>query len=432
MKNFLLFFGLSFLLVFPASVYAVDCDLAVQINVNTASKEELMCIVQIGDSRADDLISLRSFSSLDDLEEISGISSNRVQEIKNQGIATVNGETIFEESSSEDEETSEENGKEEDDDTDDASSASSDQSSASSEDSAHSSPVSIEEFEVEQVLRISAGRDRFSSVGGDIVFKAYVDDSDTGSFNYSPRSVQYEWNFGDGSVKRGQKVIHSYKHPGRYNVVLNASLRDEEAVSRIVVNVISPEIEIGEANGDLIRIENNSEGEVNLGGWILSSDMNEFEMPRDTIISENSHIIFSSEITGLGEGDKFSLVSPLGEVMSEYKSEVPVENISSDNSNIVSELGEIRREAERLALEIRSRSDVSDDTFVQTEPEDEFTEEIQDEVLEEEGGVADNSLVDVETDELGASAIGGIEVSPEEGIFERVLSVPSRLFNFFR
>jgi len=62
-----------------------------QVNVNTASLEEIIAasIRQIGPSRAEQLVELRPFSSLQDLTRINGISENRVQEIIEQGIACV-------------------------------------------------------------------------------------------------------------------------------------------------------------------------------------------------------------------------------------------------------------------------------------------------------------------------------------------------------
>ncbi|MCP8615933.1 MBL fold metallo-hydrolase [Salirhabdus salicampi] len=59
------------------------------VDVNTATKERLTEIIHIGDSRADDLISLRSFSSIDQLTRIRGISENRLGDIKEQGLACV-------------------------------------------------------------------------------------------------------------------------------------------------------------------------------------------------------------------------------------------------------------------------------------------------------------------------------------------------------
>lgn len=60
-----------------------------QIDVNTASKGELVKIYQIGDARAEQLISLRPFNSVDDLIRIQGIGETRIQQIKEQGLACV-------------------------------------------------------------------------------------------------------------------------------------------------------------------------------------------------------------------------------------------------------------------------------------------------------------------------------------------------------
>jgi len=63
-----------------------------QVDINTAPKEELIKIKHIGDVRADELISLRPFSSVDDLERVKGIGgpgSKTLTDIKEQGIACV-------------------------------------------------------------------------------------------------------------------------------------------------------------------------------------------------------------------------------------------------------------------------------------------------------------------------------------------------------
>lgn len=62
------------------------------ININNASKEELMEITQIGEARAKDIIDLRPFSSIDDLKKVNGIGDKRIQEIKQQGIACTGGD----------------------------------------------------------------------------------------------------------------------------------------------------------------------------------------------------------------------------------------------------------------------------------------------------------------------------------------------------
>ena len=60
-----------------------------RIDINSAPLEDLVKIIHIGEVRAKELISLRPFSSLDDLARIKGIGSARVNDIKKQGSAWV-------------------------------------------------------------------------------------------------------------------------------------------------------------------------------------------------------------------------------------------------------------------------------------------------------------------------------------------------------
>lgn len=60
-----------------------------QIDINTASLENLIKIIHIGEVRALELISLRPFSSVDELTKIKGIGESRIEDIKKQGLAWV-------------------------------------------------------------------------------------------------------------------------------------------------------------------------------------------------------------------------------------------------------------------------------------------------------------------------------------------------------
>lgn len=62
---------------------------AEKIDINTAPVVDLMKIIHIGEARARELISLRPFSSVDDLIRIKGIGEARIQDIKQQGLAWV-------------------------------------------------------------------------------------------------------------------------------------------------------------------------------------------------------------------------------------------------------------------------------------------------------------------------------------------------------
>ena len=59
------------------------------VNLNTASLEQLTRIVHIGPARAQQIMDMRPFVSLDELTQISGIDRNRLEEIKRQNLAFV-------------------------------------------------------------------------------------------------------------------------------------------------------------------------------------------------------------------------------------------------------------------------------------------------------------------------------------------------------
>lgn len=59
------------------------------IDINSAPLEELIKIIHIGEARAQQLISLRPFYSLDDLRQIKGIGEKSIEDIKKQGLAWV-------------------------------------------------------------------------------------------------------------------------------------------------------------------------------------------------------------------------------------------------------------------------------------------------------------------------------------------------------
>jgi len=59
------------------------------VDINSASVEELQEIIHIGPARAEDLISLRPYGSVDDLIRISGIGDARLADIKAEKVACV-------------------------------------------------------------------------------------------------------------------------------------------------------------------------------------------------------------------------------------------------------------------------------------------------------------------------------------------------------
>jgi hypothetical protein len=59
------------------------------VNINTATVDDLRLIIHIDDVRAQEMLTLRPFSSVDDMIRISGIGPVRLQEIRDEGLACV-------------------------------------------------------------------------------------------------------------------------------------------------------------------------------------------------------------------------------------------------------------------------------------------------------------------------------------------------------
>ncbi len=82
--------SIAALLIILTGVLSANFISAVEkIDINSAPLEDLVKIIHIGEVRAKELISLRPFSSLDDLARIKGIGDSRVNDIKKQGLAWV-------------------------------------------------------------------------------------------------------------------------------------------------------------------------------------------------------------------------------------------------------------------------------------------------------------------------------------------------------
>lgn len=84
MKKTILFFCLIILL----TNISASCE-DNQIDINSASKKELTKIVYIGEVRAEQLIELRPFESIDNLIKIKGIGEITLEKIKAQDLACV-------------------------------------------------------------------------------------------------------------------------------------------------------------------------------------------------------------------------------------------------------------------------------------------------------------------------------------------------------
>jgi len=81
--------GIIFLTIFLIGFISATCN-STQIDINTASAEELDKIIGIGPAYAEKIIQGRPFESVDNLINVSGIGEKTLEKIKAQELACVN------------------------------------------------------------------------------------------------------------------------------------------------------------------------------------------------------------------------------------------------------------------------------------------------------------------------------------------------------
>lgn len=156
--------------------------------------------------------------------------------------------------------------------------------------STHSSQIPLTKFELPPGLKIGAGRDREVTVHTPIKFNILSDPS-------VGRIKNVKWSFGDGKSGTGANIKHTYKFPGQYIVIVNANKGDSSGVSRVRVDVISPQLSAIFKDGveQYLDIENLGDSEVNVGEYFLEFNSKGQVFAPDTIIAPKSKISIALE-----------------------------------------------------------------------------------------------------------------------------------------
>lgn len=259
------------------------------VNINIADSTELQTLNGIGPTYAQRIIDYRNtngpFQKIDDIKDVSGIGDSTYNKIKDyitvgDVVSGVVQDTIMTNATS----------------TTSQASTTSSVSQNAIRWSSHYSVVSINEEKPSIRVTVNVGRDRLTTTGSVLEFKAETNLKNSGN-------IKFNWNFGDGGVATGENVKHIYEFPGNYVVVLNLYALEGDAVARVNVRVIEPRIRVVSADDQRIEIRNDSSDEVNLFGRAVVSNGDIFVFPQDTIIPLGETVSFGTSITKLRPAD---------------------------------------------------------------------------------------------------------------------------------
>ncbi len=181
--------------------------------------------------------------------------------------------------------------------TDSTSSSSNSSNTTIYKNSTHDSTVSVSTYKPKVKFEVSVGRDRYGFINTPLSFVPSHNQDTTST-------MKFVWTSGDGDYVKNKKFEHTYMYEGEYNLVLNASYKGEQSVSRNKVFIRTPQITFRIINrGKLVDImlENRGEFEVNVGGYVLVArgltDNKKFEFPADTIIGASKNAVIPGEIS---------------------------------------------------------------------------------------------------------------------------------------
>lgn len=165
------------------------------------------------------------------------------------------------------------------------------------------------------VLKAEAGSDVVMEVGQPVAFSGLT----------SQGAAAYKWYLGDGAVKDGAEITHTYQFPGTYLVTLEVSNSTDTNVDQARVFVFGGRVLINEffigtssSTGGWIEIYNPHSVSADISGWILESGDKKFVVPNFVLIPAKGYLVLTQSTTGLDlSSRRVSLKYPNGTAVDE-------------------------------------------------------------------------------------------------------------------
>lgn len=193
---------------------------------------------------------------------------------------------------------------------------------------------SSNDWPIEPQIYVSAGPDKNVTAGAEEKFSGQA----LGLKKEPLDGARYIWSFGDGSRGEGQNVLHTYKYPGEYIVMLDVVSGKYTAIDRLVAKVVPNSLKISGVNNDFAQIINSSNSEINVSNWFIRSDGKNFKIPETTLIKAGGNIAIPNSISGLKTGFNIplELLYPNGSLAYFYNGQKETANQNESEINKLS------------------------------------------------------------------------------------------------
>jgi competence protein ComEA len=284
------FLLIAFLFLFPAAVFAAGL-----VNINTADLATLETLNGIGPSKAQAIIDYRTqngpFAAIGDIMNVSGIGTVTFNNIKD--FITVSDGSSVQPPADAAAQTS-------------TTTQTQSTTTAQTPGGAGPPPVSA---------RITTGAAALAGAGTLFTGEAFDQAGEP-----LTSGVRYLWNFGDGAVAEGARVLHTFNYPGAYSVQLSVGYNYSSATARLKVAAAPAAVAlVAEGDGSL-TVADNSADDLDIGLWSLaqgttstsSGQASTFAIPEGTIVLAGEGVRFAPAVLHFDGGMAAVLYYPNG------------------------------------------------------------------------------------------------------------------------
>ncbi len=96
-------------------------------------------------------------------------------------------------------------------------------------------------------------------------------------------SLQYDWNFGDGSTAHTKESKHSFRYPGKYVVTVYGGFKRQEQVARHEITILPVSLSLSTNKAGDVQVNNDSPYEIDVSGYQVKGKRT-FVFPKYSVI----------------------------------------------------------------------------------------------------------------------------------------------------